>query len=437
MRVGVNSATAAYLGSTAISTIYLGALQVFSAVGPPSAQPDGYDIFLFYADSLGNKGGTYDVDNIANGNAPPPPVVRLADDIDRAGAYQFTGPDASVQGIISSDITPVWGNHGDALDRIKLAEPFARAWLDEVGSPNRRSLVAVMGRSGQAILVGPANLAFGGTRYVEAIPQFNGALIAARSEFPASRIRGIILSLGSNDANAVDTLDGVAFEAALSAVCTNLRLDVTEASEAPIVFYGPVPAGGGDFNTVRTAQANLASSLPNTAILNIQGQVWDDSLHGDAEDEKASAGPLAVLLKSMPEPQRPRPFSIPNQIDVAPDTDITSAAVLVPMNGVGVAGTITVTGGLVSLNDGAFLSTPQVAQWSDQMRVRRRSSPDGSTALSATVRVTGPTGAFVEASFTVTTIGVGTNRVVFGSGKGILTNGSVVFGSAPGIKETA
>lgn len=403
------------------------------------AQPDGYDITFFYGDSLVNKGTP------GPGSTDYP---RGVNDVDRAGAYQGTGPDAGnfgvAQGIITSDITPIIGNHGDGIDRVKLAEPWVRDYLDVNGAANRRSLVSVHGRSGQASTITPATLAFGNLYYNQAVSAFNAIIAAAKAEFPGSRPKGIVLSPFSNDITNISDLDPAVLQAALEALIDGFRSDLTEGSELAIQFYGPNPNGTGDFNDCRTALAAIVATYDNVEIIDVSSALYaGDGVHPDYDDDIAASLVGTAQLAAMDEPQKVAPFTIAQVNGAAVSTVTESAPVMVRGIGVGVAATLTITGGETAVapvddptNFGAYSSASKAVQWGDMFKARQTSSASEGTTTAVPVTITGPVD-FQTANFNVVTAGGQTTNVRPAISEFVLANGVVRPNISSSYKEAS
>lgn len=404
--------------------------------------PDGYDLILTYGDSL-QAGVTY------GNNSDPATYDRDVTDVDLAGAYQFTGPDAAFNsitaGIITDDTTPVWGNGPNVGEKLTLSEYLVRAYKGELAA-NREALVVNMARGGTSLTDGASTasgtIAVGGARYNEAITQFNTALAAAKNEYPGSRIRAIVISAGSNDANSpAGPLNLATFQGAFEAVIDGFRSEVDECSEAPVFIYGPVSGpGGADMTTVRTAITNLAAAMTDVYSF-VPADSGSDNLHPSRDALFADGATIAGLIPTTPEPELVAPFTIASASEVALDSDIDSDEFMVRGIGEGVSATLTVTGGETSVNGGGYSSSAKTVNWGDMVSVRVHSSNDEGEQTQGTATVTGPgVGNAESATFTVTTEATGTEytrmRSTFAPGF-ILTNDQVRAASGAGFQEIA
>lgn len=108
--------------------------------------------------------------------------------------------------------------------------------------------------------------------------------------------------------------------------------------------------------------------------------------------------PIVNNTACVPQPvdPTPDPFSFSPIIDAELSTEYVSE--LLTLSGVNIPVTISVVDGLVSVNGGSFLSTPQTILNGQTFQVKRTSSPDYVTEVTATVTISD-----VSAVFSITT----------------------------------
>lgn len=411
--------------------------------GDVNAEPAGWDILPLYGDS--NSNGM--VVDYPGADPDDTRYERKPGMTDLAGVYTFTGPDAAIVSLpvatIRSDITPMYGNNNGtaadtAKDRVGIGEFLGRYW--KALHPNRNVLVVPMGRGGASLLNAgsPSDLAYGSnTLYTPMIQQMQAAVAACRALSDSVRVPFLTFCGPSNDAtHAANTT--AAETTALTNIVNGMRTDIPESTDVPFVFMGLHPLIDAD-NSVRNALTAVAAALPKVGVVVPGDDAADDDLHPVPTKLDIAGDAMIDWVATQTLSDKVSAFSIPSQSGVAVDTDIISDPVQMPLLRSGELGTITVTGGEVSLNDGGFTSADQDAAWIDTFEVKVHSSASEGTTAYATVRVTSSTGHFQEATFAATTLSTSGTTAFLPSARvrGGLTliNGKMIGGTGRFSKE--
>jgi predicted ester cyclase len=138
---------------------------------------------------------------------------------------------------------------------------------------------------------------------------------------------------------------------------------------------------------------------------------------------------LSVFGVAAPMPDAtPNPFSFTNQTGVALNTDITSNAITV--SGINVPASISITGGLYSINGSAFTSTAGTVNNGNSVRVQLTSSANYATTTNATLTIGGVSGTFSVTTLASTgyytiTAGAGPNGSILPSGAVTVRKGAI------------
>lgn len=148
-----------------------------------------------------------------------------------------------------------------------------------------------------------------------------------------------------------------------------------------------------------SASATLTVKLISGLNLNYEAQT-SYSYTLNVADLAGNTASFAMVANVSDQDEQPNSFTFTDQINATPGADYTAPAITVAGLGAGVGGPVVVTGGLVSINGGAFTATPPNVQNGDTVQPKGTASGSYSTAVNVVVSIGDPA---VSDTFTITT----------------------------------
>lgn len=392
----------------------------------PTPPPAGFDAFTYMGDSLIPGRGNFEADRDPVLDAPVADTVQYVNHSSQ-GDYQQ----------LRFDTSPTWYPDGNGYDttptgRVSVNEAVERSYQALTASWNRGVAAIPCGVGGSALLHASSNdwdPATPGTYLVNAKNAHNAAYALLRDAEPGSRMRAIVMDLTSNDVNG-GGYNSTNIRAAWLGLIDYVRANFDGVDDETIIVIGGPCAAGASFDTARADIDFIVTQRVNCIAVHPPHPTADPAnLHSTPPELRIWGANIAAAVYAAAEPESVEQFSITGQSGVAVNTPITSEAVMVRGIGYGKSATLTVSGGEVSVNGGAFSSSSQTVHWGDLFETKVQSSASNSTDATATVTITGPLGGgdAKSAMFTVTTISAGTTNVVSAGAGGRFDNGLVRF----------
>lgn len=291
---------------------------VGSAAGSPAStaapwDQSGYDVILLLGQSNSAGRGTYDA------TIDGTPMSRV---------YQFGGtPGTAYYQTIISGADPLQFPEAIETGLLGPGTTLARAYAENI-SPNRRLLLVPLAWGGTALATtGTQNDAACGTTpcwsptapgllYTNAIAQANAAIAAAKAQFPASRIVGMVWVQGEQDANTAQTT----YAAALDALITGLRANISGAQSAWFVVGSMLPEYiVGSSGSINAAHVDTPRRNAFTAFAPGPGPGFgnSDNLHYSAAGQRLASlslfnGIIAAKANTVAG-SAPAPVALPGQ----------------------------------------------------------------------------------------------------------------------------
>ncbi len=148
----------------------------------------------------------------------------------------------------------------------------------------------------------------------------------------------------------------------------------------------------------------------------------DDEGQQEGEaDPYGYTGDVAYQWEYVPEDTTPDQFTFTDQIDVEPDTVITSNTITI--SGINATASVSITGGTYSIDGGTYTSADGTVDNGDTVTVQHTSSVSGSTTTNTTLIIGG-----ISDTFSVTTQAVNSGDDDGGGGGGCFID-TIVIGS--------
>ena len=354
--------------------------------------------------------------NATNGTLSPQSTFWVAQQFttDASGwtlsSVQFHGARNASQSLAVS----IWSDNGSNLPLASIGTFDASGVTTTLGAQTLPAVgtIAVAANTSYWIVIAPSDVNTASwTRTSDLTSTGTGAIPNAKASSTNSGSTWAAIVDASN--NLMIRVDGTAADTTPDAFSFVDRTDVplsTTITSAPVTISGitaaaPISVVGGEYSINGGAFTSSAGTVANGD--SVRARHTSSASFSTSVDTTVTIGGVSDTFTSTTAAADATPgaFSFADQTGVPLSTTITSAPIVV--GGINTSAPISVTGGLYSVNGGAFTSAGGSVVAGDSVRAQHTSSASFSTSVDTTVTIGG-----VSDTFTSTTLAEQTSSSV-------------------------